>query len=120
MPDGSDYALQIQQNGQENYSGLLTLGNPDGKKPGPPSPTTQNAKPQTPANLPPHEDVWPTEVAKGNNAQFASVDDMSKGSTDFTYGTAMAAKLETNDAPVGRIRLGWALASVGALFYLAQ
>ncbi|KAL3478981.1 hypothetical protein BJX99DRAFT_255982 [Aspergillus californicus] len=37
LPDGTDYALQIEQNGSINYSGLVTLARQPGKGPSPPS-----------------------------------------------------------------------------------
>lgn len=137
MPDGSDYALQIQQGAEENYSGLITLGDPGSKPPSPSKPPkpTENVKPQnisTPAaqdDASPHnssdtssDDEWETEVAKGNNAQFTNVEDMSKGSTsNFTHGkSAMAAKLETSGATIEKVYLGWILATAGLLFYVAE
>ncbi|KAF7182263.1 hypothetical protein CNMCM7691_001742 [Aspergillus felis] len=137
LPDGSDYALQIQQGAEENYSGLMTLGNPGSKPPSPPKPPTptEDVKPQnistsTPQNdASPHHgtdtspgDDWDTEVAKGNNAQFTDVEDMSKGSnSNFTHGkNAMAAKLETSGASIENVYLAWVLATAGVLFYVVE
>ncbi|GFG04817.1 hypothetical protein IFM61606_06169 [Aspergillus udagawae] len=143
LPDGSDYALQIQQGAEENYSGLITLGNPGSKPPSPPMPPspsklpkpTEDAKPQNISTPTPQDDAsshhgtdtspgddWETEVAKGNNAQFTNVEDMSKGSnSNFTHGkSAMAAKLETSGASIENVYLGWVLATVGVLFYVAE
>ncbi|RHZ57807.1 GPI anchored serine-threonine rich family protein [Aspergillus thermomutatus] len=135
LPDGSDYALQIQQGAEENYSGLMTLGNPGSKPPSPPKPPspTEDSKPQNVSKTSPQDDTsthngtsphdaWETEVAKGNNAQFASVEDMSKGSnSNFTHGkSAMPAKLETSGASIENLYLGWVLATAGVLFYVAE
>jgi hypothetical protein len=137
LPDGSDYALQIQQGAEENYSGLMTLGNPGSKPPSPPKPPkpTEEVKPQNISTPAPQDDAsprhgtdtlsddeWETEVAKGNNAQFTNVEDMSKGSdSNFTHGkSAMAAKLETSGASIENVYLGWILATTGVLFYVAE
>lgn len=139
LPDGSDYALQIEQGAEENYTGLMTLG--DGSKPPPPPPPpkpTEDVKPQNSSKPAPQDDAssrhdtntantapkdgWDTEVAKGNNGQFASVGDVPKGSnSNFTHGkSAMAAKLETNGATIQNVYLGWVLATAGVLFYVAE
>ncbi|KAF7118614.1 hypothetical protein CNMCM5793_008152 [Aspergillus hiratsukae] len=136
LPDGSDYAFQIQQGAEENYSGLMTLG--DGSRPPrppkPPKPEEDvkpqnSSKPATQDDASSHHgtntspnDSWDTEVAKGNNGQFASAEDMSKGSnSNFTNGkSAMPAKLETSGATIENVYLGWVLATAGVLFYVAE
>ncbi|KAL2834717.1 hypothetical protein BJY01DRAFT_252899 [Aspergillus pseudoustus] len=64
LPEGSDYAFQIEQNGSINYSGLVKLAHQPGKEP-PPSASKKTPLPSDTSSLPLSDTMH--GVQKGNN-----------------------------------------------------
>ncbi|KAL4872296.1 hypothetical protein BDV12DRAFT_211149 [Aspergillus spectabilis] len=74
LPDGSDYALQIEQNGSINYSGLVTLAHQPGKEP--PPPPTSKTMPRPSDITSPLGGARPG-IQKGNNGYISALNSSS-------------------------------------------
>ncbi|KAI9374381.1 Ser-Thr-rich glycosyl-phosphatidyl-inositol-anchored membrane family-domain-containing protein [Aspergillus egyptiacus] len=78
LPDGSDYAFQIEQNGSINYSGLVTLAHERGKEP-----------PLSTSNSP--LGSLKTGVKEGNNGHVPALNVTSHGLASSSKSTAANA-----------------------------
>ncbi|KAB8238516.1 hypothetical protein ETB97_001084 [Aspergillus alliaceus] len=102
LEDGSDYALQIRQNGEVNYSGLLAVAH----HPGHQAPSSKGPPPDRNPDSP-NFDTAPhasdAGVAKGNNAAATpsnkTEDEVQSTGNNLTSSkSAVAAKMQTGDA----------------------
>ncbi|KAE8351997.1 hypothetical protein BDV28DRAFT_9237 [Aspergillus coremiiformis] len=122
LEDGSDYALQIKQDQDINYSGHITVAH----SPGHEAPAPKGPPPDRDPNSPnfdtaPHESE--SGVAKGNNATTAAAnttahnDRPSTGNNLTSSKSAVTAKIETGDASLRNLSPDLLLAVI-AIFYL--
>ncbi|KAL4883711.1 hypothetical protein BJY04DRAFT_216059 [Aspergillus karnatakaensis] len=76
LVDGSDYALQIEQNGSVNYSGLVTLAHQPGKEPPSPAPPSSKIGPR-PSDITSPLGGTRHSIQKGNNAYLPALNSSS-------------------------------------------
>ncbi|KKK25838.1 hypothetical protein ARAM_000490 [Aspergillus rambellii] len=110
LPEGTDYALQIDQNGDINYSGLMTLAKEPGKEPKP-APSKQIPT----ASTSPLGGIG-TGVAKGNNGHIT----LNPSSSRFnaTSNKSTSEKF-TGGASLNYLSLELALSIVAAIAVFA-
>jgi hypothetical protein len=113
LPDGSDYALQIEQNGKINYSGLITVAHQPGKEPPPTS--------KTPL---PSDDTSPplggmrNEVQRGNNGYIPDLNSSSP-KLNMTSGKSTASTQSSNGASFRYGSAEMILRALAAIVYFA-
>ncbi|KAL4902633.1 hypothetical protein BDW74DRAFT_180735 [Aspergillus multicolor] len=111
----SDYALQIEQDGHINYSGLVTLAEQPGKEPAQPSPS-KNAP--LPSNSTPPLGGARNGVQRGNNGYIPTLDSPS-ARVNMTSGKSTAHSNTNDGVPVQYISPEMALAALAAVVYFA-
>ncbi|KAL4890609.1 Ser-Thr-rich glycosyl-phosphatidyl-inositol-anchored membrane family-domain-containing protein [Aspergillus ambiguus] len=114
LEEGKDYALQISQNGEVNYSGYFTLVHGHNEEPGSVEPSPERFDPNSPLFDTSPKDGFGTHVVEGNDA----------GSMDETP-TALGMSSEKNiahtqasRASVRNMPVGLALGGVAAFVFL--
>ncbi|OOF96393.1 hypothetical protein ASPCADRAFT_506080 [Aspergillus carbonarius ITEM 5010] len=131
LEGGSDYAFQIQQDGQVNYSGLVSVGNASNSitsaTTAKPTTTTlatqtqtqtQTTPSPTPTDTAPRDEV--NSVTAGNNATTNLTLNANHDNSNVTNSkSAMAAAMQNGGAPFQIISLDLVLGMVAMGFYLA-
>ncbi|KAL4786643.1 hypothetical protein BJX76DRAFT_355000 [Aspergillus varians] len=114
LPAGTDYALQIEQDGNINYSGLITLTRRPGQEASPPS-TSKNT-PLPSDSTPPLGGAMPG-IQKGNNGYVPALNS-STARIDTTSDRSTSSK--SNDGTTFRhISTEMTLAALAAIIYFA-
>lgn len=113
LPAGPNYALQIEQDGSINYTGLLKIANRPDQKPARPS-ASQNTPLPSDSNTPLSGGKT---VQKGNNGYLPV---LNGSSTDTTITSNKGATTESNDGATSRyISPEMMLAALAATVYFA-
>ncbi|BCS21245.1 GPI anchored serine-threonine rich family protein [Aspergillus puulaauensis] len=113
LPAGPNYALQIEQDGSINYTGLLKIANRPDQKPARPS-ASQNTPLPSDSNTPLSGGKT---VQKGNNGYLPI---LNGSSTDTTITSNKGATTESNDGATSRyISPEMMLAALAATVYFA-
>ncbi|BCS03697.1 GPI anchored serine-threonine rich family protein [Aspergillus luchuensis] len=130
LEPGSDYAFQIDQDGQVNYSGLVTLNN-DSERTAATSAAssttstqetttasqTQTTPTPTPTDTAPRDEV--NSVLPGNNATTNfTLDANHDSNSNVSSKSAMAAAMQNGGAPFQMVSLDLVLGIVAMGFYL--
>lgn len=118
LQDGSDYALQIQQNEEINYTGHITVEHPNGQAPsskGPPP----DGDPDSDFNTAPRNAT--TGVAKGNNAtstvpHIRHDDKPSTGNNHTSNKGTVSSKTQSDEASLRNWSPNLILAVVAILY----
>ncbi|RAL03567.1 GPI anchored serine-threonine rich family protein [Aspergillus ibericus CBS 121593] len=126
LAGGADYAFQIQQDGEVNYSGLVTVGNASNSTASAATTTapttttlaTQTTPTPTPTDTAPRDEV--NSVTAGNNATTNLTLSANHDNSNVTNSkSAMAAAMQNGGAPFQIISLDLVLGMVAMGFYLA-
>lgn len=119
LQDGSDYALQIQQNEEINYTGHIIVEHPNGQ-----APSSKGPRPDEDPNSPDFSTAprnGTTGVAKGNNATITVThvkhdDKPSTGNNHTSNKSAVSAKTQSDDASLRNWSPNLILAVVAVLY----
>ncbi|KAB8273169.1 hypothetical protein BDV30DRAFT_226781 [Aspergillus minisclerotigenes] len=119
LQDGSDYALQIQQNEEINYTGHIIVEHPNGQ-----APSSKGPRPDEDPNSPDFSTAprnGTTGVAKGNNATTTVThvkhdDKPSTGNNHTSNKSAVSAKTQSDDASLRNWSPNLILAVVAILY----
>ncbi|KAL2870071.1 GPI anchored serine-threonine rich family protein [Aspergillus lucknowensis] len=114
LPDGSDYALQIEQNGSINYSGLLRLAHQPGKEP---SATSRKAPVPADSTLPPLGGMR-NGVQKGNNGYLPALNSSSPR-PNMTSGKSRTQSKSSDAVSFRYVSPEMILAALAAIIYFA-
>ncbi|KAE8140956.1 hypothetical protein BDV38DRAFT_279412 [Aspergillus pseudotamarii] len=118
LQDGSDYALQIQQNEEINYTGHITVEHPNGQAPSSKGPPPDD-DPDSDFSTAPHNAT--TGVAKGNNAtstvpHIRHDDKPSTGNNHTSNKGTVSSKTQSDDASLRNWSPNLILAVVAILY----
>ncbi|KAI9044757.1 GPI anchored serine-threonine rich family protein [Aspergillus affinis] len=122
LPGGADYALQISQPGQVNYSGHITLEAapaviPPSKGPRP-TPVTQDPNSEDFETA--THDEKDDDIPKGNNGETVSLNETTPTKNTTSGKSAMAAQMQTGGAMFRNTSPELLLAAAGIIFYLTS
>ncbi|KAL5336689.1 hypothetical protein BJX70DRAFT_371670 [Aspergillus crustosus] len=115
LPAGSDYALQIEQSGSINYSGLVTLASQPGKVP-PPPPTSKTTP--RPSDIASPLGGTRHSVQKGNNAYIPAFNS-SSARLNMTSSKSTAPSPSNDGASFMYISPEMTLAALAIIVYFA-
>ncbi|KAL5044951.1 hypothetical protein BDW71DRAFT_185164 [Aspergillus fruticulosus] len=114
LAPGSDYALQIEQDGSINYSGLVTLVEQPGKKA---QPSSSKNTPLPSDSSPPLGSARPG-VQKGNNGYIPTLNS-SSARVNMTSGKSTARAASSDAVTIRYISPEMTLAALAAVVYFA-
>ncbi|KAK1143214.1 hypothetical protein N8T08_006912 [Aspergillus melleus] len=122
LPGGTDYALQINQPGQVNYSGHLTLDAspaviPPSKGP---RPTAAAQDPKSEDFETATHDAKGDEIPEGNNGETVSLNETTPTKNTTSGKSAMAAQMQTGGATFRNTSPELFLGAAGIIFYLTR
>lgn len=121
LPSGSDYALQINQGGEVNYSGHVSL---EGAPVIPPSkgprPTGASKDPNSENFETATHDQEDENIPKGNNGETLSLDETAPTKNATSGKSAMAAQMQTGEASFRKTSPELLLGAASIIFYLTR
>lgn len=124
LPGGADYALQINQGGEVNYSGHVTLEPspaviPPSKGPRP-TPTASSKDPNSSDFETATHDKVDKDVPEGNNGETLSLDESTPTKNTTSNKSALAAQMQTGAASPRNMSPELLLGAAGIIFYLTR
>ncbi|KAF7594946.1 hypothetical protein BBP40_007754 [Aspergillus hancockii] len=120
IEDGTDYAFQIKQNDDVNYSGHVTVAHAGGQAPSSKGPPPDRNPDSPNFDTAPHEsDV---DVQKGNNATASqpdkTEDDAIRTGNITSSKSAVAAQMQTGSASLRTLSVDIILAAVAVFYFI--
>ncbi|PLB50725.1 hypothetical protein P170DRAFT_492690 [Aspergillus steynii IBT 23096] len=124
LPGGADYALQINQAGEVNYSGHVTLEPspaviPPSKGPRP-TPTASSKDPKSEDFETASREKDDKDIPEGNNGETLSLNETTPTKNTTSNKSAMAAQMQSGAASFRNTLPELLLGAAGIIFYLTR
>ncbi|KAA8648476.1 hypothetical protein EYZ11_002009 [Aspergillus tanneri] len=122
LPAGSDYALEIRQKGQVNYSGHITLESSDTVIPPSKGPRPSSDNPDSPDFETATHDQLGEDVREGNDGHTVSKNATSttSGNNLTSHKSAMAAQMQASGASLRNTYPELVLGAAAFVLYLTR